>query len=101
MISIPSCEATSIPEEEKGFYSSMFASSSTNSTGGQGSSHILPKEGNHFNKIDWNTVEESLMAWFSQKKIINGNPEQFLDLEKDKQRKLISLRSSKNEGIPN
>jgi hypothetical protein len=52
-------------------------------------------------KIDWDSVEENIMNWFASKKINSGNPEELVQQEREKNKKLIGLKSEKKDVLDN
>jgi hypothetical protein len=52
-------------------------------------------------KIDWDSVEENIMNWFTSKKINSGNPEELVQQEREKNKKLIGLKSEKKDVLDN
>lgn len=74
MFSIPSCDFEGTQEIVKGLERlSLSTISSFNSSSDEESFNLDRKE-DAASKIEWETVEENVMNWFTSKKISSGNP---------------------------
>lgn len=101
MFSIPSSDLETpqdLAEELQRLSSSTISSLSSSA---DEESFDLSKKEDAGSKIEWETVEENVMNWFTCKKIGSGNPEELIQHQREKQKKLISLKSLKIEGIGN